>query len=381
MFYGTVSGGRGPSRANSVDLVSKLIGFGALPVCFIVPSQKPLCVIGVAGLALFLALDAGAMKKLAEDPPDANYTEIVSPIFVSPPQLIAQGGIPQSEADAFNALATNLSRAVALERAIYTTINRSTGALDAGEAFWNTKQLEALSAFEAQLAAVVGEQISLRRALQLALAVAGVPNLAITSAGAIQFQQSLANSGFPAEWRAAAQQLGVDNTEIASVTQSIIAQDASQITGSFPASLADPALDSSSLQAAQALRDASQSNGVVIPCAKDVSAQVTVAPGGYRLNQTSGRFAQVVTLTNRSNSTIAGTLSLVLDNLTSNASLFNKNGSTSCAAPLGNYVDMNLVPTGRLAPGASTSITLEFLNPTRQSIQYSPRILAGAALR
>mgnify|MGYP000922524477 CR=1 FL=1 len=60
-------------------------------------------------------------------------------------------------------------------------------------------------------------------------------------------------------------------------------------------------------------------------------------------------------------------VSIVLDNLSNNANLFNKSGSTSCAAPVGApYVDVN-----------GTTATLEFTNPTNAGITYNLRILAG----
>jgi hypothetical protein len=47
------------------------------------------------------------------------------------------------------------------------------------------------------------------------------------------------------------------------------------------------------------------------------------------------RFYQTITLTNTGGSPISGPVSLALDNLSSNATLFNTIGSTSCAAPIG----------------------------------------------
>ena len=69
---------------------------------------------------------------------------------------------------------------------------------------------------------------------------------------------------------------------------------------------------------------------VFVPCgcAADVSAIVTVTRSGYVLNPVTGRYAQTVMVTNNSASTITGPLSLVLDGLSANATLFNATGTT-----------------------------------------------------
>ena len=75
---------------------------------------------------------------------------------------------------------------------------------------------------------------------------------------------------------------------------------------------------------------------------------------------------------------IAGPLSLVLDKLSSSAALFNLSGTTACAAPAGSPF---INSSGNLNPGASVSVTLQFMNPTRTGITYFTRVLAGIAAR
>jgi hypothetical protein len=109
-------------------------------------------------------------------------------------------------------------------------------------------------------------------------------------------------------------------------------------------------------------------------CATDVSSSVTVTRSGYSYNFITKRFIQTITLKNNSASPIAGPISLVLDGLTANATLFNSAGTTGCAVPLGSpYVST----TGPLAPGSSTSVVLQFTDPTRTGFSYSTRVLAG----
>ena len=113
-------------------------------------------------------------------------------------------------------------------------------------------------------------------------------------------------------------------------------------------------------------------------CASDVSAQVQVTRSGFGYNLSTLRFVQTVTLKNAGTGTIAGPLSLVLDNLSSNATLFGPTGSTTCALPAGSPF---ISATSDLGPGASISMNLQFTDPTRTGITYSTRVLAGTAAR
>jgi CSLREA domain-containing protein len=113
--------------------------------------------------------------------------------------------------------------------------------------------------------------------------------------------------------------------------------------------------------------------------AVDVTSLVQVKRSGFRYNRSTGHFVQNVTLTNTANFTLAGPVSLVLDNLSGNAGLFNKTGVTQQMTPAGSpYID--LAPGG-LAPGASASVSLEFTDPARTAITYNTRVLAGPGSR
>jgi CSLREA domain-containing protein len=121
-------------------------------------------------------------------------------------------------------------------------------------------------------------------------------------------------------------------------------------------------------------------NFVVCNCPTDVSALITVTRGGYVFNLGTGRYAQTVTLTNNSAVTLTGTFSLVLDSLSANATLFNENGATGASFPPAGSPYIN-APTATLAPGQSTSIVLQFTDPTKAAITYSTRVLAGPGPR
>jgi hypothetical protein len=116
-----------------------------------------------------------------------------------------------------------------------------------------------------------------------------------------------------------------------------------------------------------------------VPGATDVTSSVTVTRSGFVLNISTGRFAQTVTVTNNSSSTITGPLSLVLDSLSANAALFNATGVTDSSAPPSGSPYLN--SAGDLAPGQSATFALQFTDPTRATITYNTRVLAGSGAR
>jgi hypothetical protein len=115
-------------------------------------------------------------------------------------------------------------------------------------------------------------------------------------------------------------------------------------------------------------------------CASDMSAPVTVTRGGFSFNFGNGRFQQKVTIQNTGANSIAGPISLALDNLSANATLANANGLTSCAAPSASPYIAVVAGSG-LAPGASASVVLQFTRAGSAGITYNTRVLAGSGGR
>lgn len=114
-------------------------------------------------------------------------------------------------------------------------------------------------------------------------------------------------------------------------------------------------------------------------CAEDVTSSVGVTRAGFILNPVTARFAQIVTVKNTSSNTITGPLSLVLDSLSSNATLFNATGATdTLELPAGSpYVSSNI----NLATGQSVFFALQFTDSTRTAVTYNTRVLAGPGAR
>ncbi len=117
---------------------------------------------------------------------------------------------------------------------------------------------------------------------------------------------------------------------------------------------------------------------MVPSCAADVGAQVAVIRGGFRRVPATGRYVQQVTLRNTGGSAIQGPVSWILDNLSANATLFNKSGDTGCATPVSPYRNVAVGPDNVFSAGESVTVVLEFTNPGNQSISYGGRVLAGA---
>jgi hypothetical protein len=114
-------------------------------------------------------------------------------------------------------------------------------------------------------------------------------------------------------------------------------------------------------------------------CAVNVSGSIVVTSGGFILNPITGRYSQTVQLFNNTLTTISGPISLVLDNLSRNATLYNASGVTdSLEPPAGSsYINANI----SLMPGQGVSVVLQFTDPTKTAITYTTRVLAGPGAR
>lgn len=88
-----------------------------------------------------------------------------------------------------------------------------------------------------------------------------------------------------------------------------------------------------------------------------------------------GKGHGIVRIQNTGSVPVPGPLYLVLDNLSSSATLDNADGTTQVLAPLGSpYVLVNL-DGAALAPGDSAVAQLDFTDPTLDPISYTTRVL------
>lgn len=110
-------------------------------------------------------------------------------------------------------------------------------------------------------------------------------------------------------------------------------------------------------------------------CVVDVSGDIRIVRGGFVYNFGTSRYVQTLTLTDISQVAINTQISLVLDNLSSDASLFNASGVTDSGAPPAGSPYVSAPFT--LQPGQMGTLVLQFTDPTKGVITYSTRVLAG----
>ena len=95
-------------------------------------------------------------------------------------------------------------------------------------------------------------------------------------------------------------------------------------------------------------------------------------------NHATQRSHQKFRIMNITGQTITVPISLVLENLSFNATLCNPTGTTMNLSPVGSpYLESSVDLTGH----KSVVFTLEFINPTKPPIAYSPGVYAALGYR
>jgi pimeloyl-ACP methyl ester carboxylesterase len=112
----------------------------------------------------------------------------------------------------------------------------------------------------------------------------------------------------------------------------------------------------------------------------DVSDQLDIRAGGFRVNRNTGFFVQTLHIANPGQLPVAGPLYVVLDGIADEIELISKDCLTQLLAPIGSpYVAVPLLQDGAtFGPGEEVDIYLHFLNPERIGIGYAPTIYRTA---
>ena len=114
-----------------------------------------------------------------------------------------------------------------------------------------------------------------------------------------------------------------------------------------------------------------------IPTDLYADGMVSIKKSGFAYNFTTKRFSQQITVTNLTQNSIPGSIALVFDNLSSDATVYGASGTTVTQLPAGSpYVN-----TTGLAANQSVTITVQFSDPTMGAVTYTPRVLAGSVTR
>jgi hypothetical protein len=191
------------------------------------------------------------------DPLDTNYTAVAQPVAPAVAPLAAGGSVTQLEAGAFNSWQTNLAQSAGYATALTTALNRAQGAATVGDSSWETAQMNAAVQFEAQLASLMDQELSLRSNVAAQFESGGFPAITVTTNDAINLQLQIITNGLPAGLLDAFTTLGVDSTTISNIQDTLLTADVDALAGSFPGSLVNTKLDSTAKTLAADLRDAS----------------------------------------------------------------------------------------------------------------------------
>jgi hypothetical protein len=250
----------------------------ALSLVLAVKSPAAGVAMGLLALACF-KLSFEASDKV-NDPPDPNFMVIDQPVVRTLPSqpFTTAAGLTQQEADALNAVFTNVEQTIALEQASITAINRAQGAMAASNATWVNNQTQAALNFGGQAGLSYAANPALMSNLVQAFQSGGV-QVTFNANDIRQFQSTLAANGFSAGLMEAIGEWGFGSVEQAQLLQAILSTDpqaaAALGTGAFPQMLADPSTATAVQQLAAALVRTAPSSTSLTP-----SFQITL-PGDY----------------------------------------------------------------------------------------------------
>jgi hypothetical protein len=170
---------------------------------------------GMASGAVVTSSTANAAS--TNDPPDLNYTTVVTP---TPPNVDVSS-YPPAAAQLMQAL----EQAIGYANALYTTGNRATGAYLAGDSASQQLQTDALPGFEAQLNAAVAPLPGLITAWEQELVANGVDPTTFALSDVTSAQQSIAANGLSSDMMTALTDLGADPSTFSDIANEIAGDD------------------------------------------------------------------------------------------------------------------------------------------------------------
>lgn len=204
----------------------------------------PICVGVLEGAGVLTAAANGYYAgSKGIDPPDPNFTVIAQPQIPTVPLVVAQEGITPAMADALNALNANNIKVIAFSQAAITSMNRTQGAADAGNAFWEAAQFQAEQAYSAELDTLITAEPGLLANLQNAWVASGAGSVTVSSFDVFLSEITVIENGFPPSVNQLLSQAGLDDSAIQMLTGFFFSLDINQAAGVFPAKLTDPSLE------------------------------------------------------------------------------------------------------------------------------------------
>jgi hypothetical protein len=119
---------------------------------------------------------------------------------------------------------------------------------------------------------------------------------------------------------------------------------------------------------------------LVVKAAQNVTQWVKVDRQEDPADREDDNIAIKISLTNTGTETITGPISLVFDDLNPESYVLGPDGSTTTVAPTGSFY-VNFTPSsGELMKDQTETRVVRFRSAT-ETVQYRPRILAGAGIR
>ena len=192
------------------------------------------------GVSAWMAAQWG---NVSGDPPDPDYTEIAPSDPVDVGQLVAGGSMTNpSDIAAVNAYLSQLGADAGLTNAYSVSIDRASGAADAGDETWREKQMAAANSDLTALLNLLSQDSSLRAAAVAALQNAGY-NPSLTESDITAAQVDAATNGVNAQVASYLHGIGMPDSAIAQLPGEILQLDPTADSGSvLPAEMIqDPA--------------------------------------------------------------------------------------------------------------------------------------------
>jgi len=171
------------------------------------PVPTPQVTFALTGAGILSGAGAAWLAKLAQDPPDSDYTDIAMPIAYPVPPA----------GPCLTRVATTLANIAGLAAAASTSYNREQYAISIGDAYWTGQQGQAMLSYAGQVDGLLQGFRKTARCLPVRLSpTTGGP---VTADDVSTFQADIVTNGLPPEAIAAAQAEGTDpNDLIAEIT-------------------------------------------------------------------------------------------------------------------------------------------------------------------
>jgi hypothetical protein len=137
-----------------------------------------------------------------------------------------------------------------------------------------------------------------------------------------------------------------------------------------------PAVETNNYNGYNNIATVNDLSDLFVPGAIPAPVSVSANGGGFFTDPHTQYVTQFVQITNTGSTPVSGSVFLVLDNLSSNATLLNADGTTAVLAPLGSpYVKVLFFGDGILRPNQTQTVKLQFLDPSKAAISYNARVL------